>query len=63
MLAASTLLTYNTHDEFVVRTVYPDDQRIVHDIDIRKELAVVVQGAAKDALGMFAEVERGQMSS
>lgn len=58
----SKMLTDNTHNEFVINAVYSDDERIVHNVDVLKELAVIVQRPTKYALRVLAEIERGQMS-
>lgn len=46
-------LTDDANDELILDAVYADNERIVHDVDVRQELAIIVQRATQNSFGMF----------
>ncbi len=55
--------TDDANDQLAVLTVNAYHQRIVHDIDLSEELAVVEQSSTHDPLRVFTQVEWVEMCS
>jgi hypothetical protein len=49
--------TDDAKHKFVRFVINAHNEGVVHDIDVRKELAVVVQSTAQDSFGVLFEIE------